>query len=175
MNNRIFIISFVVLILVFVNCDSSLNNKKTIKVSIEKNNSENPKGLMNDLISELDSSDDNNVGLGNSINDNQDCIFDQTTQTDEFLNGVKELSDYEWFPEKKEAEVVLNDHWSLTIKRGGCDHFEMSATFFYDRILDIEKDKKQIFDSIIWITSLLEEFDGESIKKAILDNKITIS
>ena len=72
---------------------------------------------------------------------------------------------------------MLNDHWSLTIKRGGCDHFEMSATFLYYRILDIEneKDKEQIFDSVIWITSLLEDFDGEDIKNAIETDKVIIT
>lgn len=106
-----------------------------------------------------------------------DCTFDQETQTDEFLKGIKDLEVYTWDVETKTAEIVLNDHWGLTIKRGGCDHFEMYASFVYDRILDIEKegDRKQIFDNIIWITSLLEDFDGEDIKRVIEENEISIT
>lgn len=110
----------------------------------------------------------------NEISD-EDCVFDQETQTDEFLKGIKELENYVWDSESKTAEIVLNDHWGLTIKRGGCNHFEMSASFLYDRVLDFEKDKKQIFDNIIWITSLLKDFDAEIIKESINNDKIVIT
>jgi hypothetical protein len=45
----------------------------------------------------------------------------------------------------------------------------------YDRILDIEKDKKLIFDNIIWVTSLLEDFDGNDIKRVIDEGKVAIT
>ncbi len=105
----------------------------------------------------------------------EECFFDQATQTDEFLKNIEELKNYTWDAEIKTAEIVLNDHWSLTIKRGGCDLFEMSASFMYDRVLDIEKDKKQIFDNIIWITSLLEDFDGEDLKRVIDKGSVVIT
>lgn len=106
----------------------------------------------------------------------EDCIFDQSTQTDDFLKGIKELEGYVWFEEDKIAELVLNDHWSLSIKRGGCDHFELSAAFFYERILDFEENKKDILDKIVWVTSLLnEEFESNEIKKSIEENKMTFT
>jgi len=117
----------------------------------------------------------NNTDLANEDEFIEECIFDQATQTDKFLKDIKELDSYVWNSENKTAEIVLNDHWSLTIKRGGCDHFEMSASFMYYRILDIEKDKKQIFDSVIWITSILEDFDGKDIKQVIDEGKVSIT
>ena len=105
-----------------------------------------------------------------------ECIFDQSTQTDAFLKGLKELEDYTWNNESKSAEIVLNDHWSLTITRGGCDHFLLSAEFLYDRNLEFEDNKKVIFEKIIWITSLLkEEFEFESIKSCIEEDKLTFT
>lgn len=105
----------------------------------------------------------------------EDCIFDQATQTDDFLKGIKELEGYDWDSKRKRAELFLNDHWVLSITRGGCDHFELSAEFLYERKLDFEKDKKQIFDNIIWITSLIEEYEGDVIKEVISKEKITIT
>ena len=105
----------------------------------------------------------------------EECIFDQATQTDEFLKQIDELEGYVWNPETKTAEIALDDHRLLTIKRGGCNHFEMSASFKYDRILNIEKDEKQIFDNIIWITSLLKDFDGKDIKRVIEEGKVDIT
>lgn len=172
-NTLLILISF--FILLSNSCKDSVIDKKTIKVSIETIEEEDSEKLLDDLITQIDSLDAHNVELENSTHAKQDCIFDQSTQTDEFLKGIKELENYQWDSETKTAKIVLNDHWSLTIKRGGCDYFEMSATFFHERILDIEKDKKQIFDSIIWITSLLEDFDGKDIKRVIDEGKVTIT
>ena len=104
------------------------------------------------------------------------CIFDQSTQTDAFLKGIKGLDNYTWDDESNSAEIVLNDHWFLTITRGGCDHFLLSAEFLYDRNLEFEDNKKEIFEKIIWITSLLnEEFEYETIKKCIEEDKMTFT
>lgn len=111
----------------------------------------------------------------NFLNSNQDCIFDQTTQTDEFLKNIEELKDYIWFDDEKKAEIILNDHWALTIKRGGCDHFELSAEFFYERPLDFKTNKKLVFDNIIWIINLLNEFDGDIVKECLEKEKYSIT
>jgi hypothetical protein len=112
----------------------------------------------------------------NHINVEQECIFDQSTQTDAFLKGIKELEDYTWDNESKSTEIVLNDHWFLTITRGGCDHFLLSAEFLYDRNLEFKDNKQEILEKIIWITSLLkEEFEFETIKKCIEEDKMTFT
>ncbi|WP_370213714.1 hypothetical protein [Mesoflavibacter profundi] len=110
-----------------------------------------------------------------SLNNTQDCIFDQTTQTDEFLKNIEELKDYVWFDDEKKAEIVLNDHWSLTIKRGGCDHFELSAEFFYERSLDFKTNKNLVFDNLIWIANLLDEFEGDIIRQCFENGKYSIT
>ena len=104
----------------------------------------------------------------------QDCIFDQATQTDEFLKGIKEFEGYVWDTETKTAEIVLNDHWSLTIKRGGCDHFAVNSDFIYDKPLNFEENKKSILDKIIWISNLIEDYDEKIIEEAILNERIDI-
>jgi len=105
----------------------------------------------------------------------EDCIFDQETQTDDFIKGIKELKGYVWNANLKTAKVTLNNHWLLEIARGGCDHFELSATFKSKAKLDLEKDRDTIFNKIVWITSLIEEFEGEAIKETIENNKLSIT
>lgn len=114
--------------------------------------------------------------LTNSSSDliEQDCIFDQTTQTDAFLHGIKELENYVWDSESKTAEIVLSDHWGLSLKRGGCDHFTVQADFIYDRAIDFEKDEKFIFQLILWISNLIEDFDEKTISECIKNDKISI-
>jgi hypothetical protein len=166
------LILIVFLVLLFNSCKGSFEEKKVIKVSIDNVKPEDSIKLVDDLISELDNVQKEEF---QNLKKGEDCIFDQATQTDEFLKGIKEFEGYAWDVETKTAEIVLNDHWSLTIKRGGCDHFEMSASFICDRILDIEKDKNQIFDNIIWVTSLLKDFDGDDIKRVIEEGEVSIT
>ncbi len=106
----------------------------------------------------------------------EDCIFDQATQTDDFLKGIKELEGYTWDDEAKTAEIILNDHWFLSITRGGCDSFSMSMDFLYDRALNFDENKEMIFNQIIWGTNLLNnEFNSDLIKETIVEGKITIT
>jgi hypothetical protein len=113
-----------------------------------------------------------NPGLKKNIE--EDCIFDQTTQSDEFLKGIKELENYRWDSKTKTAEIVLNDHWGLSLHRGGCNHFSVIADFIYDKSIDFEENQDMIFDNIIWISNLLDDFDGEIIKEAIDNAKVKI-
>ena len=103
-----------------------------------------------------------------------DCLYIQSIQTDEFLKDIKELEGYFWDNKTKTAKLFIEDH-ILEITKGGCNQFEFSATFIYPGILDIEKDRKLIFDDIKWITSLLNDFDGELIKEVIDNNKFSIT
>ena len=106
--------------------------------------------------------------------DEVECIFDQSTQTDEFLKDIKELADYSWDQETRTAEIVLNDHWGLTIKRGGCDHFSFEAEFIHDRAINFEENKEFVFDKIKWLSNLLDDLDGEVLTECIQENKLTI-
>lgn len=125
--------------------------------------------IKNDTIKSVGLAEDNK-----EIKD-EECTFDQSTQTDEFLRDIEELKGYVWDKEKRTATIKLSDTEILKIYRGGCMHFSLSATFVYDRVLDLEKDKKLIFDKIIWISLLLDEFDGKDIKEAINNNHLSIT
>ncbi|MBT8254707.1 MAG: hypothetical protein KJN68_12105 [Bacteroidia bacterium] len=102
------------------------------------------------------------------------CKYDMSEQTDDFLSGIEELNGYEWDDKEKSAALVLNDHWGLTLRRGGCDYFELSATFYYDRNLNLEESKNMVFDQVKWITGLLNEFNSELIEKALDSGYVAI-
>ena len=104
----------------------------------------------------------------------QACKYSRSEQTDAFISDVQELQGYVWDDEEKTAQLVLNDHWGLTLKRGGCEHFELSAAFMYDRYLDLEQNDSMIFEQVKWITGLIDEFDSEQIADALDNRKIYI-
>ena len=52
-----------------------------------------------------------------------DCIFDQATQTDEFVRNIPEFADYSWDDSAKTATILLPAGDTLYATRGGCDHF----------------------------------------------------
>ena len=163
-------------VLLYFCCKDSVVENESVKISIETVKPEDSKKLVDYLLTQIDTVQIENIEAKSSAKlVNQDCYFDQSTQTDDFLSDIEDLEGYNWNHETKIAEIVHNDHWSLNIKRGGCDDFEMSASFMYDGILDIEKDKKQIFDKVIWITSLLKDFDGKDIKRVIEEDKVSIT
>ncbi len=158
--------------LFLLSCRDSILKTETTKVSIDAITSKDSKAHLEELLTQIDSIENKE---STSQQENEDCIFDQSTQTDEFLKDIKELEGYVWHPDTKMAEIILNNQESLILKRGGCDVFQFYASFMNEKVLDFEKDKKQIFDSIIWITSLLEDFDGEDIKRVIEEGKISIT
>lgn len=158
--------------LVLLSCRDSILKTETTKVSTDAVTPKDSKALLEELLTQIDSIENKE---STNQQENEDCIFDQSTQTDEFLKDIKELEGYVWHPDTKMAEIILNKQESLIIKRGGCDVFQFYASFMNEKVLDFEKDKKQIFDSIIWITSLLEDFDGEDIKRVIEEGKISIT
>lgn len=117
---------------------------------------------------------DKNSSIGDEVIE-VDCIFDQATQTDDFLKGIKELENYKWDTATKTAYFPSKGDWELSISRGGCDHFELSATFKRMGKFDFEKEKSCVFSKIIWITLLLEEFEGDIIKEDIEGNRLSIT
>ncbi|WP_299765007.1 hypothetical protein [uncultured Dokdonia sp.] len=148
-------ISISILILfLFIGCKEATLNNVAVKIQENEN--------------EVITTNSSNVLM------EQDCIFDQATQTDEFLKGIKELENYVWDDESKTAEIILNDHWGLGLTRGGCDHFTVQADFVYDRVIDFEEKKDFIFQQVIWISDLIKDFDGEIIRECIENGRISI-
>lgn len=100
-----------------------------------------------------------------------DCIFDPTTQTDEFLQGIPELENYVWNKHINTAKIQLAANETLYVSRGGCNHFGASADF---HISEKEIDFEQALRKIIWIAELLkDEFEVELLKEAIEKKEYT--
>ena len=151
--------------------------KQDVKKEFQPNLSKKTSNLFIEELERDDSmeSDAKAISISPETNiEEVECIFDQSTQTDEFLKGIKELENYIWDAQTKTAEIILNDHWDLTIKRGGCDHFSFEATFTYDKFIDFEENKELVFDKIVWLSNLLDDLDGEILAECIKENKLTI-
>jgi hypothetical protein len=104
----------------------------------------------------------------------EDCPISQVNQTDEFLKNINELKDYKWNDVTKQATLVLNDDEKLIITRGGCIHFMVEATFYPTEKINIAHDNYQsIFNKLLWITNLLEDFKYNKLKNAIENEEYT--
>lgn len=164
MNSKFYCIVFILCL----SCNEILKQDVIIIDNETESLTNNSTESVESSIIELNENEDNEII--------EDCIFDQATQTDEFLKDIEELDGYVWNQETKTAEIVLNNHWNLILKRGGCDHFEISATFIHDGELSFEKDRSIINKNIIWIVGLLQDFnDSRTIKDAIENNRISIT
>ncbi len=96
-----------------------------------------------------------------------ECIFDQTTQTDDFVKSVAEFSNYSWNSETKEATIILPNAEVLVAHRGGCNHFGISGTLITNDSTNFS-DLDHWFERCLWIAErLFSENDFQSLKKSI--------
>ncbi|MFD2245408.1 hypothetical protein [Pontibacter ruber] len=106
----------------------------------------------------------------------EDCIFDQATQTDEFLRVVAALKGYKWNQETRTASFLLPQGDTLLISRGGCEHFTVSVEF---RLRNDKTDYTKwsnVFSKALWIAKVLDhEFNYEELKSDIEANRINFS
>lgn len=173
------LVIFLIPILIF-SCNNSEKNKEVMQKEVKDNEVEVVEQVaLETLVTSAEVED--NVRLehptieeANDENED-DCIFDQATQTDEFLHGISELENYSWDAEQKVATIPLNTSDTLLIRRGGCYHFGVSAEFIlYRRSIDYSK-WENVFERVLWISKLLEsEFAYEDIKEEIENSKIRI-
>lgn len=106
-----------------------------------------------------------------NYSNDDDCIFDSATQTDEFLQGIPELENYAWNKHINSAKIQLQANETLFITRGGCNHFGISADFY---ITGKEINLEQALKKVIWIAELLNnEFETELLKEAIEKKEYT--
>lgn len=76
--------------------------------------------------------------------DSADCIFDKSTQTDEFVRGVPEFAGYSWDDASKTATILLPAGDTLYATRGGCDHFAFSGKW-------VKMEEHAIDDVAYWL------------------------
>lgn len=99
------------------------------------------------------------------------CIFDQSTQTDDFLKGIEELKGYVWDNKTKTATVKLSEEEKIEIYRGGCDVFAMSTTIIYDTKLQFSEEF--VIQAIKRIIELLpNEYEEKLITQYLSTNKL---
>jgi hypothetical protein len=89
----------------------------------------------------------------------EECVFDRTTQTDEFIIKKGKFTEYKWDNENKTATIKLENGETLKAFRGGCVHFGMSGEIF------TEFDSSKINDLDFWLNKALW------ISKNLFDNK----
>ena len=59
--------------------------------------------------------------------DEENCTFDLSTQTDEFLHNVDYFKGYVWNDFTKTATLILSTGEKLSIHKGGCDDYSVIA------------------------------------------------
>ncbi|WP_340153380.1 hypothetical protein [uncultured Marivirga sp.] len=104
-----------------------------------------------------------------ALGQEEDCIFDQETQTDEFIRDIQEFQNYEWNDSTKEATIILESGDTLIAYRGGCYHFGISGTLkTADQELR-ETSKDYILEKGLWMAkNLFTTFNFNE-----LQNKVT--
>ena len=101
--------------------------------------------------------------------EDEECIFDRATQTDEFVRSVPELSNYTWNNETKEATITLPNNETLVAQRGGCVHFGISGTLITDNETDFD-DLNYWLNRSLWIAErLFSANDFQTVKASIED------
>ncbi len=160
--------NIILILLIFTSC----NLKNTNRENVLSENIVNDSIMQNIDSTKLIESEESNEVNSESMDD---CIFDQNTQTDEFLKGIKELQDYKWDSVSKTATVTLDNGDTLLIKRGGCNSFGVSAEFKIIKDTTDYSNWNNVFKKILWISKVLDtEFAFEKIKDEIDSNKISI-
>lgn len=101
----------------------------------------------------------------------EECVFDRTTQTDDFIKTKGIFTDYEWDIENKTATIKLDNGDILNAFRGGCVHFGMSGELFTN------KDSSTIDNLDFWLAkakwiakNLFENKDYEYLKDQLANN-----
>jgi len=102
-------------------------------------------------------------------NDN-DCIFNQETQTDDFLKGIKIFKNYKWDNKAKTAKIKLENGDSIIIFRGGCVHFGVSAKMKIKKSTIDFSDWENVNTKVLWIAKILQNEFNYKMLKAELDS-----
>ena len=100
----------------------------------------------------------------------EDCVFDLNTQTDDFLKEIPEFSNYDWDNEQKKATIKIDDGNTLIVTRGGCAHFSFYGNLLLNKSELNLNDESKIFKKALWIAEKLFhksdiDFINESLNK----------
>lgn len=56
-----------------------------------------------------------------------DCVYDDSIITDDFLKASKQIEFYKWNESEKEGTAILSDGITLNVKKWACNHIGTSA------------------------------------------------
>lgn len=105
-----------------------------------------------------------------------DCVFDTKMQTEEFVKGIPEFSNYVWNDELKEATIKLKDGKVLIAKKGGCNHFEVKGTLIVQNQLLASVTIKQLIIQAKWIAKrIFDESDFVELEETLDNQKYKFS
>jgi len=100
----------------------------------------------------------------------EECLFDQNTQTDEFVKSVSEFKEYTWDDGLKEATIQLKNGHTLVAHRGGCLHFGISGTLYMKGSNPNSQDLEYWLDEAKWIAKKLFSDSDYKVLKESIDN-----
>ncbi len=89
------------------------------------------------------------ITICNAISQENECVFDLETQTNEFLKNTDLWNNHDWDSKTKTATIYASDHETLEITRGGCDHFSYYLT------LTLNDDQTELIDYDYWLDHIL--------------------
>ncbi|MFD0963964.1 hypothetical protein [Pseudofulvibacter geojedonensis] len=102
------------------------------------------------------------------------CIFDQSTQTDDFLKGIEELKGYVWDNNSKTAIKELSEDKVISIYREGCDELFLETTIILNN--KNEFSNELINQNIIKIAKLFpNEYEEALVKDCLNTNCLSIT
>lgn len=103
-----------------------------------------------------------------------DCVFDQSTQTDEFLDSIDFFKGYVWNDSTKTARLQLFNGEILKIHRGGCYHYSVSATIEMDSKMKLYPIEHFIHYFFTIASKLPQDFDYETVTNEIINKNYTV-
>ena len=100
----------------------------------------------------------------------EECIFDMSTQTDEFLKNNPLLKNFSWDNKNKIAKgLIAND--SLQITRGGCAHFSFYGEITTKNIDTLDfKNKEFGFKKALEIVKIVFPKTDQEMFETLLKN-----
>lgn len=100
-----------------------------------------------------------------------ECIFDVSTQTDDFVKGIAELANYTWDDASKTATILLENGDTLYAQRGGCYHFTYAGRL-------VTRDNHEVMDTAFWLNKgkwiadrVFRDYDKKLVD-SLISNKI---
>lgn len=98
----------------------------------------------------------------------EECIFDLSTQTDDFLKEKGVFKDYTWDDDKKVATIILESGDILKAQRGGCVHFAMSGELILNGSVSSIENMDYWLEKATWIAkNLFSKADSEHLENQL--------